>query len=405
METLEQLRQQLTNDLKNSFLKRASDTDSNRKPLDVIGEVSLMLATNIADYSEKLLREIVTPGYVTDEYDKRYTLLTTFNAHESNLRDAKHITKEQLDVINLVTSWFGFDPDENAVYVKNKYNFYAEGGVSAKGFSAGGSGGGGGMDEELLWSILGDGDNPNKQIALSHLDTLLKNINNTYYTKQQIQANYLTASEISAKYISKEAFPKIFSDEMAKWFKKDEDGNIYAEVNFYSTQGISAKGLGSGSGGGGGMDEELLWAILGDGENPDKQIAISHLSTALSNYATHTWVTDKHYATEAWVTAKKYATIDWVNETFVKKADYTDLWLAEMDKWFKKDDSGNIYTEVNFYSNKGVSAKGLDASGGGGGGMDEELLWSILGDGENPNKQIALTHLTCLLYTSDAADE
>nr|DAF47579.1 MAG TPA: tail protein [Myoviridae sp. ctByu2] len=403
METLEQLRQQLTNDLKNSFLKRASDTDSNRKPLDVIGEVSLMLATNIADYSEKLLREIVTPGYVTDEYDKRYTLLTTFNAHESNLRDAKHITKEQLDVINLVTSWFGFDPDENAVYVKNKYNFYAEGGVSAKGFSAGGSGGGGGMDEELLWSILGDGDNPNKQIALSHLDTLLKNINNTYYTKQQIQANYLTASEISAKYISKEAFPKIFSDEMAKWFKKDEDGNIYAEVNFYSTQGISAKGLGSGSGGGGGMDEELLWAILGDGENPDKQIAISHLSTALSNYATHTWVTDKHYATEAWVTAKKYATIDWVNETFVKKADYTDLWLAEMDKWFKKDDSGNIYTEVNFYSNKGVSAKGLDASGGGGGGMDEELLWSILGDGENPNKQIALTHLTTALsgyYTS-----
>lgn len=403
METLEQLRQQLTNDLKNSFLKRASDTDSNRKPLDVIGEVSLMLATNIADYSEKLLREIVTPGYVTDEYDKRYTLLTTFNAHESNLRDAKHITKEQLDVINLVTSWFGFDPDENAVYVKNKYNFYAEGGVSAKGFSAGGSGGGGGMDEELLWSILGDGDNPNKQIALSHLDTLLKNISNTYYTKQQIQANYLTASEISAKYISKDAFPKIFSDEMAKWFKKDEDGNIYAEVNFYSTQGISAKGLGSGSGGGGGMDEELLWAILGDGENPNKQIAISHLSTALSNYATHTWVTDKHYATEAWVTAKKYATIDWVNETFVKKADYTDLWLAEMDKWFKKDDSGNIYTEVNFYSNKGVSAKGLDASGGGGGGMDEELLWSILGDGENPNKQIALTHLTTALsgyYTS-----
>lgn len=403
METLEQLRQQLTNDLKNSFLKRASDTDSNRKPLDVIGEVSLMLATNIADYSEKLLREIVTPGYVTDEYDKRYTLLTTFNAHESNMRDAKHITKEQLDVINLVTSWFGFDPDENAVYVKNKYNFYAEGGVSAKGFSAGGSGGGGGMDEELLWSILGDGDNPNKQIALSHLDTLLKNISNTYYTKQQIQANYLTASEISAKYISKDAFPKIFSDEMAKWFKKDEDGNIYAEVNFYSTQGISAKGLGSGSGGGGGMDEELLWAILGDGENPDKQIAISHLSTALSNYATHTWVTDKHYATEAWVTAKKYATIDWVNETFVKKADYTGLWLAEMDKWFKKDDSGNIYTEVNFYSNKGVSAKGLDASGGGGGGMDEELLWSILGDGENPNKQIALTHLTTALsgyYTS-----
>ncbi len=104
---------------------------------------------------------------------------------------------------------------------------------------------------------------PNKQIALSHLDTLLKNISNTYYTKQQIQANYLTASEISAKYQQRcFSLKENLSDEMAKWFKKDEDGNIYAEVNFYSTQGISAKGLGSGSGGGGGMDEELLWAIF-----------------------------------------------------------------------------------------------------------------------------------------------
>ncbi len=121
-----------------------------------------MLATNIADYSGKsCLGEIVTPGYVTDEYNKRYTLLTTFNAHESNLRDAKHITKEQLDVINLVTSWFGFDPDENAVYVKNKItstlreeyplqkDFLPEVAVEVEEWM-----------KSCFWSILGDGDNP-----------------------------------------------------------------------------------------------------------------------------------------------------------------------------------------------------------------------------------------------------
>ena len=402
METLEQLRQQLTSDLKTSFLKRASDTDSSRKPEAVIGEVSLMLATNIADYSEKLLREIVTPGYVTDEYDKRYTLLSIFNEHEANLREAKHINAEQLAIIDRVTSWFAFDEEHNAVYVKNNYNFYAEGAVSARGFATGGGGGGGGMDEDLLWSILGDGDNPDKQIALSHLEKVTSYVASNYYTKDQIRTTYLTASEIADKYISKSAFPGIFAEEMANWFKKDADGNIYAEVNFYSTKGVSAKGLNPGSGGGGGMDEDLLWSILGDGDNPDKQIASTHLTKALAGYATKDWVTDKHYATEQWVTGKGYSTVTWVTETFVRKDDYDSLWDAKMANWFKKDTDGNIYTTVNFYSEQGVSAKGANTSGGGGGGMDEELLWSILGDGDNPGKQIAITHLTTALanYTT-----
>ena len=34
------------------------------------------------------------------------------------------------------------------------------------------------------------------------------------------------------------------------------------------------------------MDEDLLWSILGDGDNPDKQIAVSHLTKALSPYST-----------------------------------------------------------------------------------------------------------------------
>ena len=38
------------------------------------------------------------------------------------------------------------------------------------------------------------------------------------------------------------------------------------------------------------MDEELLWSILGDGENPNKQIALTHLTTALSGYYTSTQV-------------------------------------------------------------------------------------------------------------------
>lgn len=93
-----------------------------------------------------------------------------------------------------------------------------------------------------------------------------------------------------------------------------EDGQ--SKVNFYSFGEVAAGGPGSSSGGGtGGLDENQLWAILAN--TGTEQISKTHLTDALSGYATENWVLAKNYltsaalsgyATQSWVTAQGYIT-------------------------------------------------------------------------------------------------
>jgi hypothetical protein len=104
--------------------------------------------------------------------------------------------------------------------------------------------------------------------------------------------------------------------------KVQVDGNTFikAKYNLFSIGEVAAGGAGTGSGSSGGIDEAQLWSILGN--SGTEQIAKNHLTTALSGYATETWVTGKGYATQSWVTSKGYitsaalegyATESWVN--------------------------------------------------------------------------------------------
>ncbi|MEG1415644.1 MAG: hypothetical protein RSC49_03470, partial [Clostridium sp.] len=82
--------------------------------------------------------------------------------------------------------------------------------------------------------------------------------------------------------LEKSTFDDLFTVEI-------KDGKKTLKINYptYTQGSLSAKGLASGSSsGGGGINEQLLWNILEDGDNPTKQIALSHLSTALSGYVT-----------------------------------------------------------------------------------------------------------------------
>lgn len=73
-------------------------------------------------------------------------------------------------------------------------------------------------------------------------------------------------------------------------YTRDEQGNEIA-CNFYARGGVSALGFTSGSGGAGGLDVDAMWDILG--ESGIEQIHPSHISTALSTYATQDWVTEQ----------------------------------------------------------------------------------------------------------------
>ena len=96
------------------------------------------------------------------------------------------------------------------------------------------------------------------------------------------------------------------------WFEVDNDGNIktkdYTENDetkhrgFYSPSFISA--LGQGDDGTAGVGD-VTWALLAD-DTDTRPIALSHLTTALSTYATQTWVQSQGYATTAAVNALEF---------------------------------------------------------------------------------------------------
>ena len=88
------------------------------------------------------------------------------------------------------------------------------------------------------------------------------------------------------------------------WFEVDADGNVKTKDwddngtskhrGFYSPSFISALGQGDDGSAGSG---DVTWELLAD-SNDTRQIASSHLSTALAGYATQQWVTSQGYLTQ-----------------------------------------------------------------------------------------------------------
>ena len=93
-------------------------------------------------------------------------------------------------------------------------------------------------------------------------------------------------------------------DALYSWFEVDSNGDIKTKDytsngstkhrGFYSPSFISALGQGSDSGGGGGQGD-VTWQLLEQADT--RPINISHLTGALSSYATQSWVTSQGYVT------------------------------------------------------------------------------------------------------------
>lgn len=113
----------------------------------------------------------------------------------------------------------------------------------------------------------------------------------------------LTQKELKDRFVTIDWFNKVFSVVDDKKSDLPVNGNIssgasiHAKMSLWSDGGISALGnsASSGGSGGGGLDEELLWSLLGN--TGTEQISISHLADALAGYATEDWVEGKGYLT------------------------------------------------------------------------------------------------------------
>lgn len=133
------------------------------------------------------------------------------------------------------------------------------------------------------------------ELFINRLNTADTNLNNNDVV--------LTQGELKDRFVTIDWFNKVFSVVDANQSDLPVNGNISsgasirAKMGLWSDGGISALGnsASSGGSGGGGLDEELLWSLLGN--SGTEQISKSHLADALEGYATEEWIEGKGYLT------------------------------------------------------------------------------------------------------------
>jgi len=107
-----------------------------------------------------------------------------------------------------------------------------------------------------------------------------------------LASNVYTKTEADAKYMTIAAFENLFnalnsSNQKVNHPYSSGVASIKAMVGLWTEQYLSALGQNSG-GGGGGVDMDVVWQALAN--NTNEQINLSHLTNALSGYATQSWV-------------------------------------------------------------------------------------------------------------------
>lgn len=228
-----------------------------------------------------------------------------------------------------------------------------------------------------------------------------------FYTKEEIASKYVTIDteqEITAlKHFTAglsvgESKKKIYEENGVVYI--DADVAVTGAMTFYASAGRSVSTIMDGvtvdeetitkgsdnvlriknAGAGSPFDENAMWSALSG--SSDNQINKSHLTTALTGYATESWVTGKGYitssalngyATEIWVTSKNYA----VKATTLAGYGITDAYTkTESDsKYPTKTGSGASGTwGINVTGNAGTATKLQTA----------RSLWGNNFDGSSP---------------------
>lgn len=246
----EDYQKELAEDFKNTFLKRASDTDSSRSNDTVIDEVTDMLSTNIAVYTEKLLQRwgFSSGGEGGGGGDVTVTLDDLLKKYLSDnyvtIKGDQEVfgEKDFRKGIRIAGRRLYWDEGNDALVIEGAA--YTTRWLSAKGVSPGGGGAGSG-GAAAMYQLIDVSPNDTKDAVLGAEKDYVLTFDGSFWrgmpNKGGLSSKLFTALDKEGNEVNPD----------------DENAEIYAiraNYSLWSVDWISAKGKSSGgSGGGGGL--------------------------------------------------------------------------------------------------------------------------------------------------------
>lgn len=356
----EDYQKELAEDFKNTFLKRASDTDSSRSNDAVIDEVTDMLSTNIAVYTEKLLQRWGFSSGGEGGSGGGDVTVTLDDLLQKYLEDNYVTIKGDQEVygekdfrkgIRIAGRRLYWDESNDALVIEGAA--YTTRWLSAYGMSPGGGGAGSG-GAAAMYQLIDVSPNDTKDAVLGAEKDYVLTFDGNFWrgmpNKGGLSSKLFTALDKDGNEVNPD----------------DENSEIYAiraNYSLWSVGFLSAKGISDGGTGGGGGGAVALYQLLDVEKNSD----ITGVAGATKG-SVLTFNGDKWYA-------DKPKTAEGINRLFsALDADGNEVDLNDESKL---GTITNIRANYALWSVDWISAKGKSSGGSGGGGGLISLVYGF----------------------------
>lgn len=365
----EDYQKELAEDFKNTFLKRASDTDSSRSNDTVIDEVTDMLSTNIAVYTEKLLQRwgFSSGGEGGGGGDVTVTLDDLLKKYLSDnyvtIKGDQEVfgEKDFRKGIRIAGRRLYWDEGNDALVIEGAA--YTTRWLSAKGVSPGGggagsggagSGGAGSGGAAAMYQLIDVSPNDTKDAVLGAEKDYVLTFDGSFWrgmpNKGGLSSKLFTALDKEGHEINPD----------------DENAEIYAiraNYSLWSVGFLSAKGISDGGTGGGGGGAVALYQLLDVEKNADITGVAGATKGSVLTFNGDKWYADK---------PKTAAGISNLFTALDKDGNEVDL-----NDESKLGTITNIRANYALWSVDWISAKGKSSGGSGGGGGLINLVYGF----------------------------
>ncbi len=355
----EDYQKELAEDFKNTFLKRASDTDSSRSNDTVIDEVTDMLSTNIAVYTEKLLQRwgFSSGGEGGGGGDVTVTLDDLLKKYLSDnyvtIKGDQEVfgEKDFRKGIRIAGRRLYWDEGNDALVIEGAA--YTTRWLSAKGVSPGGGGAGSG-GAAAMYQLIDVSPNDTKDAVLGAEKDYVLTFDGSFWrgmpNKGGLSSKLFTALDKEGHEINPD----------------DENAEVYAiraNYSLWSVGFLSAKGISDGGTGGGGGGAVALYQLLDVEKNADITGVAGATKGSVLTFNGDKWYADK---------PKTAAGISNLFTALDKDGNEVDL-----NDESKLGTITNIRANYALWSVDWISAKGKSSGGSGGGGGLINLVYGF----------------------------